>query len=200
MAIGLVSLPILIYNMQYSAPSDTLLMIVTPLIVIGSIGFIILVYYGDGSSKMFHSLDILKQLSPPEPFIEDRLAVLNKSPVYGIAQWASNVLLFVAFHEVERTFNQNARVPKVIWTWEYKHKIGRVKVAIREDEKVTIAVEPGTYYTGQAIVYSLLVQENVMIKYQRRFNTQQLNEIVDHLANKIASYGSDLSSLDDEYN
>ncbi|MHA2360009.1 MAG: hypothetical protein ACXAB5_07030, partial [Candidatus Thorarchaeota archaeon] len=94
MCVALPFLPIAIFLVQFTIPESTMTILFITLVVIGLLGAFIVLYYGLGSSKLFHGIDVLRQIAPPEPFIEGKLAVLNKDPVYGVSQWGSNALLF----------------------------------------------------------------------------------------------------------
>jgi hypothetical protein len=177
-------LPFTLLFLDYTMPGDSGLYFLFAVVAAGFLGASIILYYGMGSSMLFRGLDILRQLSPPEPFIEGKFVVLNKDPVYGIAQWGSNTLFFIAFLQSERTFDQKVKVPRLLWTWQYSHPIGDIKVARREGE-YTIPVEEGTYYTGRGILYSLLLEERVIVRIQKNFKAEQLNQIVDSLAQEI---------------
>lgn len=181
-------LPITLFLVQYSLPSTFVPVLFISFGFIGILGMTILGYYGGGSSMLFRSMDILRQITPPELFIEGKFAVLNKDPVYGIAQWGSNALFFVAFHQYERTFDQKVKVPRVIWKWEYSHRIGELKVARRENT-FTIPVGRGIYYTGRGILYALLLEQTRVITYPKKFTDEQLNQIVDNLAREVVSNG-----------
>ena len=191
-------LPVTLFLVQYSLPLSFIPLLFGLFGFIGILGMIILGYYGMGSSMLFRSMAILRQIAPPEPFIEGKFAVLNKDPVYGIAQWGSNALFFVAFCQSESTFDQKVKVPKVIWKWEYSHPIGEIKVARREDN-FTIPVDKGTYYTGRGILYALLLEQTKVITYQKKFTDEQLNQIVAHLAREVVSYGSSRQAVDDDF-
>lgn len=191
-------LPVIIYLVQYSLPSSFILAMFISIGFIGMLGLIIMGYYGLGSSMLFRSMDILRKIAPPEPFIEGKFAVLNKDPVYCVAQWGSNALFFVAFYQSERTFDQKMKVPRVIWKWEYSHSIGEIKVARREGN-FTIPVDTGTYYTGRGILYSLLLEQSVIITIRKKFTDEQLNQIVDNLAREVVSNGSSRQVTDDYF-
>jgi hypothetical protein len=193
--------PLLIFMIiltGFRLPGDTMLIVFIALIAIGTLGTLIVVYYGMGSSMLFRGMNMLHQISPPEPFIEGKFAVLTKDPVYAIAQWGSNVLFFVAFYQSERTFDQKVRVPKVIWKWEYSHSIGEIKVARREGEYI-IPVDRDTYYKGRGILYSLLLEEKVIVNIRKNYTAEQLNQIVDSLAKEVAADGSSSRIFDDDF-
>ena len=156
--------------------------------VLGMLG---LVYYASGSSMFFRGMDILRQITPPEMFIEGKFAILNKDPVYAIVQWWSQTLFFLAFFQSERSFDTKVKVPKVIWKWDYSHQIGEIKVARKEGE-FTIPVDQNTFYTGIGIVYS------VFVTHQKKYTTEQLNKIIDSLAREIKSNGSGRTIVDGE--
>jgi len=157
--------------------------------VLGMLG---LVYYAKGSSMFFRGMDILRQITPPEMFIEGKFAILNKDPVYAIVQWWSNTLFFLAFFQSERSFDTKVKIPKVIWKWDYSHQIGEIKVARKEGE-FTIPVDQNTFYTGKGIVYS------VFVTLQKKYTTEQLNKIIDSFAREIKSNGSGRTLVDEDF-
>ena len=169
-------------------PTVIVLVIFPILFVLGMLG---LVYYGKIGSMFFRGIDILRQITPPEMFIEGKFAILNKDPVYAIVQWGSNTLFFVAFFQPERSFDTKAKVPKVIWIWNYTHPIGDIKVA-RKEGKFTIPIEQGTFYTGEGILYSL------QLGYTNH-TAEQLNQIVDSLEREIKGYGSGSTVVDEDF-
>ncbi|MFW9800543.1 MAG: hypothetical protein ACFFD9_08905 [Candidatus Thorarchaeota archaeon] len=198
-AIMCVAVPLLFFTIvltRFRLPGDTMLIVFIALIAIGTLGILIVVYYGTGSSMLFRGMDVLRQISPPEPFIEGKFAVLNKDPVYAIAQWGSNTLFFVAFYQSERTFDQSVAVPRVIWKWEYSHPIGEIKVARREGD-FTVPVERGTYFKGRGILYSLLLEETAIVTFRKDYTGEQLNRIVDSLAQEVIASESSSRLLDD---
>ena len=190
MCAALPLLPILTFLLQYSLPESAMIILFIGLCVIGIAGFLIVTYYKIGSSMLFRGIDVLNQIAPPEPFVEGKLAVLNKDPVYIIIQWGSNALLFVAFFQSERSFDKKAKLPRNIWRWEYKHPVGDIRVARREDE-FTIPVDKDTYYTGRGVLYSLLLEETKIVTVRRSYTSEQLNRIVDALAQEVAADGFD---------
>ncbi|MFQ5833984.1 MAG: hypothetical protein ACE5H4_14865 [Candidatus Thorarchaeota archaeon] len=199
-AIMCVAVPLLFFTIiltRFTLPGDTMLIVFIALIAIGTLGILVVVYYGTGSSMLFRGMGILRQMSPPEPFIEGKVAVLNKDPVYAIAQWGSNVLFFVGFYESERSFDKSVVLPRVIWKWEYIHPIGNLKVARREGD-FTIPVDRDTYYKGRGILYSLLLEQTGIVTIQRSYTAEQLNQIVDRLAQEVTASGSSSRLFDDD--
>jgi hypothetical protein len=145
-----------------------------------------MMYFGIGSSMLLHGYELLEKLSPPNPMIFNKTVVLNRDPVHILVQWGSNTIYFVAFHQAERTFDLKLQIPRVFWKWEYTHQIGDVKVARREGT-FTIPVDDGMYLSGAGIIYSLLVERGVKIRLRLDFESEQLNQIIDHLENDIQS-------------
>ena len=190
-------LPVVIFLVQDTLPSDIVVFLFIPFTAIFLLGALVFFYYWGGSSTLFRGMDYLRQISPPEPFIEGKFAVLNKDPVYAIAQWRLNTLFFVAFYQSERTFDQKVRVPRVIWTWEYTYPVGEIKVARRENN-FTIPVGEGTFYTGKGILYSLLLRQTGIVTVQKSFTAEQLNQIVDSLAREVVTYRSS-KVVDDDF-
>ena len=190
--------PVMIFLLQNLLPQAITSTLLILFLAIGFIGFLSFGYYRLGSSMLFRGMDMLSQITPPEPFVEGKLAVLNKDPVYVIIQWGSNALLFVAFLQSERSFDKKAGLPRVIWTWEYTHPVGDIKVARREGS-YTIPVDRDTYYKGRGILYSLLLEEKVIVTLHKSYTAEQLNQIVDALAQEVVSYGSGQDLGDDEF-
>jgi hypothetical protein len=145
----------------------------------------------------FLSLDLLKKLSPPDPIIVGRNVVISKDPVYGIGSWTSNLLMFVSFYSPERVFHEKVKIPKNIWKWEFKLEIGEIKVARREGI-YTIPIGPDEYYTGEGILYALLLEGGVYVVMPRDYSSEQLQQIVSSLEAEMTSYGSSKSSFDDQ--
>ena len=186
MMVALPLLPIVVYFIQYSVPPEAILPVFTIFAIVGFSGFGLVLYFGMGSSMLLHSLKQLKKLSPPEPMLVSRHVVLNRNPVYVIGQWGSNTIYFVAFHQPERIFDSKLRVPRLVWTWEYRHQIGDLKVARREG-KFTVPVEEGMYLSGEGIIYSLRSDRGARIRIRIDFSAEQLSQIIDHLSDDISS-------------
>ena len=190
--------PITIYFLQYSVPSEMILLILVSFFSIGIIGTILTVYYGSGSSLLFYGIDILRKLAPPEPFIQGKFGVLNKDPVYGIAQWGSNGLFFIAFSQSERTFERKVKVPRLIWKWDYNHSVGDLKVA-RKKDTFTIPIDRDTFYTGEGVLYALLLEGTGPLRIRKTFTAKQLQQIVDDLAVEIGGFESSTQSGIDDF-
>ncbi|OLS25757.1 MAG: hypothetical protein ThorAB25_22030 [Candidatus Thorarchaeota archaeon AB_25] len=190
--------PVMIFFLQNLLPQAATTLLLILFLSIGFIGFLMFGYYRLGSSMLFRGIDVLRQIAPPESFVKGKLAVLNKDPVYVIIQWGSNALLFVAFFQSERSFDKGVALPRVIWKWEYSHPIGEIKVARREGS-FTIPVDRDTYYTGRGILYSLLLEETVIVTMHKSYTAEELNQIVDALAQEVVSYGSGHYLGDDEF-
>jgi hypothetical protein len=191
-------LPILVFFLQYSLPESAIMILFFALGAIGIVGLVIAGYYRMGSSMLFRGMDVLDQIAPPGPFVEGRVAVLNKDPVYVIIQWGSSALLFVAFFQSERSFDKKVELPRVIWRWEYTHPVGDIKVARRED-RFTIPTDRDTYYTGRGVLYSLLLEEKKVVTVRKSYTSEQLDYIVDTLAQEVATYGSGDQSFDTDF-
>ena len=185
--------PMMVFFLQYSLSSDMILLLLISFFSIGMIGIILAIYYGSGSSLLFYGIDILRKLAPPEPFIQGKLGVLNKDPVYGVAQWGSNALFFIAFYQSERTFSHKAEFPRLIWKWEYNHPVGELKVA-RKRDTYTIPIDRDTYYTGEGVLYALLLEGSGPMRIRKTFTADQLQQIVDDLAGEIGRYDPSIQS------
>jgi hypothetical protein len=190
--------PVVIYILQTSVPSAMILFILVSFFIIGLTGVIMVVYYGSGSSLLFYGIDILRKLAPPEPFIQGKFGVLNKDPVYGVAQWGSNGLFFIAFSQSERTFEQKFKVPRLIWKWDYNHPVGDLKVA-RKKGTYTIPIDRDTFYTGEGVLYALLLEGTGPVRIRKTFTAEQLQQIVDNLAAEIGGFESSTQSSTDDF-
>jgi len=187
-----VVVPLLLFTMlltRFALPGSIMMIVPIALFAIGFLGMAIVAYYGAGSSMLFRGMNVLRQMSPPEPFIEGKIAVLNKDPVYAIAQWGSNVVFLVGFYESERSFDRSVVLPRVIWKWEYNHLIEDVKVARREGD-FAFPVDGDTYYRGRGILYSLLLEQTTIVTIQKSYTDEQLNQIADRLTQEVVAYGS----------
>ena len=190
--------PISIYFLQFSLPSAMILFILVSFFVLGLTGVIMAVYYGSGSSLLFYGIDILRKLAPPDPFIQGKFGVLNKDPVYGVAQWGSNGIFFIAFLQSERTFTQKVKVPRLIWKWDYNHPVGILKVA-RKRDTFTIPTDRDSFYTGEGVLYALLLEGTGPLRIQKTFTAEQLQEIVDYLAREVGGIKSGTQSDFDDF-
>jgi hypothetical protein len=195
--VSVIALPILVFYIQFLVSSIVITVIFVIFFVIAMTGLVMLGWYGKGASLFFLSLDQLKKLSPPDPIIVGYCAVMNKDPVYVIGTWGSNVLMFVGFYSYERAFHQKLKIPRNIWKWEYKFEINDVKVARREGT-YTVPIDNDEYYTGEGILYALMLEGGVYIVTQRDFMSEQLHQIVGHLENEVVSYGSSKHHIDSQ--
>jgi len=189
-------LPLVVFLIQYSVPLEVVLLMFIIFPAIGFPGAVLVSYFGRGCTTFFQCLDILKQLAPPDPIIIGRSAVVDKAPVYGIVKWGSNVIMFVALHQPERTFDKKMRVPRTIWRWEYKLQIAGIRIARREGT-YTIPTGDDEYHTGEGVLYSLIVSAGYKFPILRSFSLEQLNEIVNFLGSEVSGYGSG-HRMDDE--
>ena len=189
MMVMLPLLPLVVFLIQYSVSDFVILMVFVSFGIVGFSGLILMTYFGIASSMLLHGYELLEKLSPPNPMILNRTVVLNRKPVHIVVQWGSNTIYFVAFHQAERAFDLKMRIPRFFWRWEYTHQIGEVNVA-RRDGTFTIPVEDGMYLSGTGIIYSLMVERGVKIRLRLDFEAEQLNQIIDHLANDIQSDSS----------
>ena len=191
---------VMIFLTSYAIPSGADLFLVIALVAIGIAGIVMVGYYGMGSSLLFRSMDILRKLAPPDPVIVGKYVVINKDPVFGVGQWGSNILFFVAFRESERSFEEKTKLPGLIWKWEYKHRIGAVKVAKREDE-FTIPIGDGTYRKGRGLLYGLLLERQVIVSYYRDFTLEELSPVIEELAREVGSleFSSDFEDTDEAW-
>lgn len=188
--------PAAAFLIQDFVPTDVVLLLFIIFLAIGFLGTVLAVYFGKGSSLFFQCLDILKQLAPPDPIIIGRSAVVDKAPVYGVVKWGSNVIMFVALYQPERTFDKKMRVPRTIWRWEYKLQIAGIRLARREGT-YTIPTGDDEYHTGEGVLYSLIVSAGYKFPILRIYSSEQLNEIVSFLGSEVSGYGSG-HRMDDE--
>ncbi|MGQ4913020.1 MAG: hypothetical protein ACP6KW_12705 [Candidatus Thorarchaeota archaeon] len=184
LAFSLALMPMAIFVIQYSLPRQTMMLIIMLLAIVGMLGVVVLLYFRVGYSLFFRGLDTLRLISPPEPFFEGKIVVVDKDPVYVVAQWGSYVLFFVAFTQSERIFERKVSLPRAIWKREYTHQIGEVKVA-RRVGRYAIPTGRGVYREGEGILYALLPDNTGCILGPREFTTDELIRIVDALTAEV---------------
>ncbi|MGQ4913021.1 MAG: hypothetical protein ACP6KW_12710, partial [Candidatus Thorarchaeota archaeon] len=183
---SLALMPIVAFLIQYSVPHQTLMLIIILMAIVGMSGAVVLLYFGGGYSLFFRGVDTLHLVTPPEPFFEGKIAVVNRDPVYVVAQWGSNVVFFVAFTQSERLFERKVSLPRVIWKWEYTHQIGEIKVA-RRVGRYAIPTGRGVYREGEGILYGLLLERTSIVRVFEEFTTEQLIPVIDALAAEVSA-------------
>ena len=191
--IALLLVPVYIFFGQNTMPFD--FMVATSVILgfIGFLGIMTLLIYGQGSSLLYRCVKTIKKLAPPDPVFVEKFAVMNKDPVYVLAQWGIYAIRFIGFHHAETTFEHKTKIPGLITRWEYNYKIGAFKVARREG-KFTIPVDEASYITGDGILYSLLLSRPGFSALPRDLSKEQLEMIIAHLTEDL---GKDDTSLSD---
>jgi hypothetical protein len=159
------------------------------LIVGPLLGGIVFIFYGSGSKLFFHSLDLIKKISPDEIVLKNRYAVVKKGLVHLVATWGSNTLFFIVFLHSMPSEKLKLKIPRVIWRWEYKVSVGEVKVARREGQyKVPISEE--NFITGEGILYSLLIESMPPVRKLQHPSSDQLLQIASNLVDEAAGIGS----------
>ncbi|MFW9887286.1 MAG: hypothetical protein ACFFER_03840 [Candidatus Thorarchaeota archaeon] len=165
-------------------------LLILGLIVLGVIsGFVLVAYYGMGSRLFFHSLDLLRKLTPDEVILKGRCAVAKIGRVFLVAYWGSNTLFFIAFLHSIPAERQKLDVPSAIWRWEYKIEIEGFKIA-RRQEHFTVPISQEDFITGEGILYSLLIESMPPIRMLQHPSRQQILEIVSQLDDEASSIGS----------
>ena len=190
-----IAILLLIFYIQNFVPQGVVIFLIICFGAFGMAGLVLIFWYGKGASMFFHGVDLLKKIAPPDPIFIGRNVVIDKKPVYGIGAWGSNVLMFIAFYSSERLSHRKVKIPRTIWTWEYKHNIEDVKVARREGT-YTIPIGEDEYLTGEGILYALIIEGGVYVTIQRDFSSEQLLKIVADLENEVTSYGTSRQSID----
>ena len=130
--IALPLIPIYIFLGQNILSFELILPTSIMLLFIGLFGIIVLAYYWQGSSLLYRSAKIMQKLAPPNVIFEGKCAVMNKDPVYLLAQWGVNAVRFIGFHHAETSFEHKTKIPGLIWRWEYNQKIGAIDFARKE--------------------------------------------------------------------
>lgn len=159
-------------------------------IVVGVLsGFTITFYYGAGSKLFFHSLDIIRKISPDEVVLKGRYAVAKIGRVFLVAYWGSNTLFFIAYMHSMPAERQKLDVPSVIWRWEYKIDIEGFKIA-RRQERFTVPISQEEFISGEGILYSLLIESMPPLRVLQYPSRQQILEIASQLADEASGIGS----------
>jgi hypothetical protein len=63
----------------------------------------------------------------------------------------------------------------------------------------TIPVDKGVYYSGQGILYALLLEQTWGVTIRRTFTNEQLSQIVESLAQEVGMYNSSTRLDADEF-
>lgn len=189
MVLAMPSLPTIVYVTQYMIPRDLMLLVITGFTGIGIVGMVFLVYFGRGYSMFRHGIELLKKLAPPEPMIFHRIAVVQKEPAYVVGQFGSDVIMFIAFIERNIVPHEDFDIPQVVWKWDYDLEIAGVKLARRE-ATFSIPVDPMHSHRGEGVLYSLMTETGFKYTAKKDYSKEQLNEIVNHLVDEVAPYGS----------
>jgi hypothetical protein len=159
-------------------------------LVVGTLlGITVFIYYGSGSKLFFHSLNLIKMISPDEIVLKNRYAVAKKGLIHLVATWGSNALVFITFLHSIPSEKLKLKIPRVIWRWEYKVSIGEVKVARREGE-YTVPVSEEDFITGECILYSLLIESMPPVRVLQNPSKDQLLQITSKLVDEAAGIGS----------
>ena len=159
------------------------------------LGVIIFIFYGSGSKLFFHSLDLIKKISPDEIVLKNRSVVAKKGLVYLVTTWGSNALFFIVFLHSMPAEKSKLKVPRVIWRWEYTFIIGEIKVARRE-EQCTLPISTDEFINGECILYSFLIESMPPVRMLQHPSKDQLIQIADKIAEEASSIGSGKSHLD----
>jgi hypothetical protein len=159
-------------------------------VIIGVIsGFVITFYYGAGSKLFFHSLDMIRKISPDEVVLKGRYAVAKIGRIFLVAYWGSNTLFFIAYLHSMPAERQKLDVPSVIWRWEYKIDIEGFKIA-RRQEHFTVPISQDDFITGEGILYSLLIESMPPVRVLQYPSREQILQIVSQLDDEASGIGS----------
>ncbi len=153
------------------------------------VGIIVSGYYGLGRILFFHNLDLLRMIAPDEMAVTSSYGVVRRGSVYILAKWGSNVLTFIAFLHSEPALAPKIKIPRIIWRWEYTFPIGSLKVTRREGH-FTVPTSEYSFFSGEGILYALLIDASSYSRQTSGFPSDQLLRIVDTLSEEAASYGS----------
>ncbi|MFX1473673.1 MAG: hypothetical protein ACFFBM_14290, partial [Promethearchaeota archaeon] len=160
------------------------------LIFLGAIsGAALVSYYGESSRLFYHSLDLIRKLTPDEVILKGRYAVAKIGRVFLVAYWGSNALLFVVFLHSMPAERQKLDVPSAIWRWEYKIDIEGFKIA-RRQEHFTIPISQEDFIAGEGILYSLLIESMPPIRVLQHPSEQQIRQIASQLDAEATALGS----------
>lgn len=142
-----------------------------------------------GSKLFFHSLDLIKEISPDYVMLMGRHAVAKKGPIYLVAIWGSNALLFVGFLHSMPAERKTVKVLFVIWRREYKLLIGEIKVA-RSEGQYTVANSEEDFITGNCMLYSMLIESMPPFQEFQHPSSDQLLQIIERLETETTRFGS----------
>ena len=180
-----VALIVVAYFIQGLVPDMLMLSLFFAMFIIIMIGLGLVIYYGKGGDLFFHSLEIIKLLTPSPPLLTRRFAVATRDRVHAVAFWGSNVVMFFNFHQPRPALTLEPKIPRTIWTWEYKVSIDDVKVARREGDFTIPTAEDG-FITGEGILYALLVEGRWYSGQTLDFSEEQVLKVVEHLSREFS--------------
>jgi hypothetical protein len=153
------------------------------------IGFVVVAYYGLGSKLFFHSLDLIRNISPDEILLRGRYAVAKIGNVYLVAYWGSNTFFFIAYLHSMPAERLKLKIPRVVWRWEYKIAIEGFKIARRQGH-FTVPISEEDFISGDALLYSLLIESMPPFRELQYPSRQQILQIANQLDDESSSLGS----------
>ena len=178
-----------LYLIHGSGPEAVELLLLVAFVVITIVGFIVSEHYGPGRILFFHSLDLIRMIAPDEMAVTSRYGVVRRGSVYILAKWGSNSLTFIAFSHSEPALAPKIKIPPIILPWEYTFTVDSLKVSRREGH-FTVSTLENSFISGDAILYSLLIESRSFSRPTSDFSRPQLLRIVDTLNEEAANYCS----------
>ncbi|MFX0106652.1 MAG: hypothetical protein ACFE7R_00030 [Candidatus Hodarchaeota archaeon] len=177
--------PILIFIVLFLAPADLADNIaigtIVSTMVLAIVGMIILVIYGLGPTILLRGFDILARVSPPEPILIKRYAIVKVNDVYLLAHGLSGHIYVVAFRGTPQIeLGNKTKLPRALYRWESKIDIDGVKL-VRREGTFSIPISQDEYVSGEAVLYGAQYQPSRYNWNIPEFSRAQLLAIVEHI-------------------
>ena len=138
-----------------------------------------------GQKSYVRALRKLVPLSPPEPKVTDKFAVMLIENVYVfVLKKAPYALYFVAFKQTEPTPDSKIDVPTLFWKWSNVQNIEGFRIHQREGT-FTIPTPDGDYITGDGYLLVLPIRKGSYMVHYPDMSRGHLLAIVEHASNLI---------------
>jgi hypothetical protein len=138
-----------------------------------------------------YGIKILQRLSPPNPTITERCAVMELDNTYVfILRKNPDGLFFVSFSNSETTLMSKIDVPQTFWKWSSALHIEGLRVHDRHG-KFSFPTPEGEIRSGEGILLLIPLQGSSYMLHVPEFSRKQLHAVVEY-ASLITSHKDSL--------
>ena len=146
---------------------------------------------GDLRRAYLHGITILRRLSPPDPTITERYAVIDIDNTYiFMLRKNPDGLFFVSFSDSEIDLTSKIHVPQVFWKWSSSLHIEGLRVHDRHG-KFSVPTPEGEIRSGEGILLVVPIRGESYMLHVPAFSRKQLLAVVEY-ASLITSHGKSL--------